>query len=177
MAAPAPRTISSTGVGLSAGVLLVAIEAFALTTTLPWIVAIIVGGSGGATAILLRLFSGGRRTDSAALVVLLVLGVLAVTAPDSPVAGAAGGLVVLALLLWLADDPERLSGGMRRAIPAIGVAGLAFGVAWVSAFLLPSTRVPTGVIAGLLVAVILLATALLARPEILEEEPALVPTS
>jgi hypothetical protein len=169
----ASRESAAGRVGVSSGVLAVALGLFSLTTTLPWVVALIVAGAGAAAAIALRSFSSGRRTDAAALLALFTLGVLAITAPDTPEAGVAGGVVVLALLLWLADEPGRLSGGMRRALPALGVTSLAFGVAWTSAFLLPAVRVPTGVIAGLLVAVILLVTLLLARPETLEAEPPL----
>lgn len=173
MAEGAPRRIATARPGASAAILAAAVEVFALTTTLPWVASIAIGAAGIAAAILLRTISEGRRTNTAAGIVLLVLGLLATAAPDSRLAGTAGGLAVLALLLWLADEPGRVAGGMRRALPAVGVAGLGFAVAWVSAFLLPVARVPTGVIAALLVAVLLLATVLFARPELLELEPPL----
>ncbi|MGP8077257.1 MAG: hypothetical protein ACLQD8_05295 [Thermoplasmata archaeon] len=173
MALPGRRTIATARVGLPGVLLAVTVEMFGLTTTLPWAVALVVGGAGIAAAIAVRTRSAGRRTDTAALLVLLVLGVLALTAPDTPLTGIAAGLVVLAFLLWLADEPGRVSGGARRALPAVGVTALAFGIAWVGAFLLPAARVPIGVVGGLLVAVILLAALLLGRPEQLEQEPAL----
>lgn len=173
MAEGGPQRIATPRPGLSAGVLAVTVELFALTTVLWWPLALAVGGAGAAAAIALRHLSGGRRTDTSAGLVLLVVAVLAIAAPDSRAAGLTGGLVVLALLLWLADEPGRVGNGMRRALPTVGVVGLAFAAAWASAFLFPATSVPTGVIGGLLVLVILLATALLARPELIEEEPTL----
>ncbi len=165
--------IAPAGAGASAVILVAAIVLFGLTTRLPFFFATAVGAAGAAAAIVLRVVSSGRSTDAATLLILLVLGVLAATAPDSRGAGLAGGIVILALLLWLADEPGRVRGGMRRAATAVGVVGLAFAVAWASAFLIPLAVVPTGVIGGLLVVVILLATTLFARPDILEREPPL----
>jgi hypothetical protein len=173
MVTTGPRSIATARVGLSTAILGVALELFGLTTSFPWYIALVLGGSGAGAAIALRLVSGGQRTDTAALLVLLDLGVLAAGAPDTRAAGIAGGVVVLALLFWLADEPGHVSGGMRRALPTIGLVSLAFGVAWVSAFLLPPTSVPTGAIAGVLVGVVLLATILFARPELIEREPRL----
>jgi len=173
MATMRPRRIATARVGLSAVILVGAIELFALTTLVPWMLALILGGAGASAAIALRAISGGRRTDGAALLVLLVLGVLAAGAPDTESVGIGGGVAVVALLLWLADEPGRVSDGMRRALPTVGLVALAFGVAWVSAFLLPSASVPTGVIGALLVVVILLAATLFGRPELLEREPPL----
>jgi len=168
-----PRPRAEARVGLSSGVLLGALLVFALTTELPWDLAVFVAASGGAAAVSLRVASGGRRSGTAVLIVLLDLGILAAAAPNSWPAGLAGGVAVLGLLGWLADEPGRVTGAMRRAVPSLAVTGLAFGVAWVSAFLLPATQVPTGVVGALLVAVLLLATALLTRPEALEQEPPL----
>ncbi|MFY9716921.1 MAG: hypothetical protein WAK40_03175 [Thermoplasmata archaeon] len=173
MAVPGAQPIAASRLGLSSGILAGALVLFGLTTDFRWEIALVIAGAGAAAAIALRLVSGGGRTDAASLIVLLTLGVLALAAPDSWSAGLAAGVGVLALLGWLADEPGRVTGGERRAVPAIAVVGLIFGVTWVSAFLLPPTRVPTGVVGGLLVAVILLVTALLARPELLESEPPL----
>jgi len=168
-----PRPIAEPRAGLSSALLAGAVLLFGLTTGFHWEVALVIAGAGAAAAIALRVISAGRRSDTAAAIVILTLGVLALAAPDSWLAGLAGGVAVLAMLTWLADEPGRVAGGARRALPAVGVVGLLFGVTWVCAFLLPPTRVPTGVIGGLLVAVILLVTSLLARPELIESEPSL----
>ena len=173
MASAPARTTAASRAGLSAGILAAGIELFGLVTSWPWAVAVVVGGVGAAAAIAVRARSEGRQGNLATAIFLVVLGVLAFGAPDTEAAGLGGGIAVLALLLWLADEPGRVTGGMGRALPTIGLVALAFGVAWFSAFLLPTTRTPTGVVAGLLVVVILLAAILLARPKLLEREPSL----
>ncbi|HTP53842.1 MAG TPA: hypothetical protein VML94_02620 [Thermoplasmata archaeon] len=173
MASPSARPIASARVGVSSVLLVGALVLFGLTTEFRWEIAILIGGAGAAAAIALRVVSHGRSTNTAVVVALLTIGVLALAATDSWSAALAGGVAVLALLVWLSDEPGRVAGGERRAALAIGIVGLIFGVTWFCAFLLPPTRVPTGVVGGLLVAVILLVTALLARPELLESEPPL----
>jgi len=170
VAAPAARRLVTPRFGIASVFLLATLGFFGLTTVLPWEFALVLVAAGGAAAIALRVASAGGRTNSAAIVVLVVIGILAAGAPDAWLAGVAGGASVLALLAWLADDPGRVAGSMRRAVPTLAVAGLAFLVAWGSAFLLPTSQVPTGVIAALLVGVLLIATLLLARPDVLERE-------
>jgi hypothetical protein len=170
MAAPSPRASTAARVGPSGAILAVALGGFSLTTDLPGTVALVVAGAGVATALVLRAITGGRRSDSAAAVVLLTIGVLGASAPDTRWAALGGGASVLALMLWLSDEPGRVAGGPRRALPAIGVTGLAFAGAWLSSTLLPSSPVSIGIVAGLLVVVILLATTLLARPAWIERE-------
>jgi len=173
MAAPNPRPMATARASLPAAVLVVALELFGLLTSFPWFLSLPIGGAGAVGAIVLRARSAGRQTDAAVLVVLLTLGILALGAPYTWSAGLLGGLVVLALLLWIADEPGRVANGARRALTGIGVVTLAFGVAWLSAFLLPSTHASVGVVAGFLVAVILLASVLLGQPELIERESSL----
>lgn len=177
MAAPEPRTIATGRAGITSGLLGAAILFFALTTDFPWYTAFAVAGTGVVAAVVLRSRSGASRSDPAALIVLLAIGVLAGGAAPTRLAGAAGGLTMLAFLLWLADEPGRVHGAVRRALPAVGLAALAFGIAWVSAFLLPSTPEPIGLAGGLLVLVIFLAAVLLGRPELFRREPPLTDLS
>ena len=84
------------------------------------------------------------------------------------VAGAAG----LALLLWLADDPDRPVGGPVRALPAIALPALALGIAWSSALFLPSGALPLGVAGGLLALTIIAVALLAGRPTLFDREEA-----
>ena len=177
MPAPGPRPISTGRAGITSALLGAALVVFSLTTDLPWYVAFSLAGTGIVVAVLLRTRSGGLRSDSAALIVLLVIGILAGGAAPTRLAGAAGGLTVLAFLLWLADEPGLVRGAVRRAMPAVGLAALAFGIAWMSAFLIPSTPEPIGIAGGLLVLVIFLAAVLLGRPELFRHEPPLTDLS
>lgn len=174
MASPGPRPMATPHAGIPGVLLVGAMEFFAIQTAFPLLLSVLVAGTGAGAAILLRTTTGGRRTDAAALVILLALGLLAVGAPYTWGAGLAGGAVVLALLFWLADEPGRVSGGTRRALPAVGVTALAFGIAWVAAFLLPSAPTSAGVVGGILVLVILLAAILFSRTDLIEREPALI---
>jgi hypothetical protein len=177
MSTAGPRTISTGRAGLSSALLGAAIVFFSLTTDLPWYAAFTIAGTGVVAAVVLRARSAGTRSDPAALIVLLSIGVLAGGAAPTRLAGAAGGLTILAFLLWLADEPGRVEGAVRRALPAVGLAGLAFGISWMSAFLLPSTPQPIGIAGGLLVLVIFLAAVLLGRPELFRREPPLTDLS
>jgi len=103
------------------------------------------------------------------------LAVLVLEAVASPVglgveliAGASG----VAFLLWLADDPARPVGGSLRSLPTVAVPGLALGIAWSSAFFLPSGSVPLGVAGGLLALTVALVAFLVGRPQFFDREEA-----
>lgn len=82
------------------------------------------------------------------------------------VAGGAG----LAFLAWLADDPAREPGGIGRARTTIAISGVALGIAWSTALLLPSNSATLGVAAGLLVFAVVALAFLVARPEAFDRE-------
>ncbi len=82
-------------------------------------------------------------------------------------AGASG----VALLVWLADDPARPSGGPARAQLTIGVPALALGIAWASALLLPSDSASLGVAVGLLVFVLAAVAYLVGQPRTFDRDP------
>jgi hypothetical protein len=165
-----PRAVSPNRVGYSAVLLIGAVELFSVESGFAWYLALAVGAAGAVSAVVLRSVSGGRHSNIAAALVLLVVGGLATDVPDAWTAGLAGGAVVIALLVWLADEPGRVGHASRRSLPALGIVALAFGVAWVSSFFLPTTPASTGLVAGILVIVVLLAATLFARPEWVERE-------
>lgn len=171
--AAGPKPLISGRAGPAGGVLGAALVLFALTTDLPWVAGFLLAASGIVAALVLRARTVGARSEAAVGIVLLVIGVLAAAAPDAPVAGIAGGATVLAFLAWLADQPGRPRGNVVRALPSVALAGVAFAIAWTSAFLLPSTRAPVGLAAGLLVLAIFLAALLLGRPDLFRREPSL----
>lgn len=103
---------------------------------------------------------------------LVGIGVLAVFAVPSGLTALYGGVASLALLLWLADDPDRLPGGVARALVRLLVPAVGLGIAWTSAFLLPGDIVPLGAGVALLVAVVILAALLLRSPQGLERDAA-----
>ena len=82
------------------------------------------------------------------------------------VAGGAG----IAFLAWLADDPAREPGGIGRARTTIAIPGVALGIAWSTALLLPSSSATLGVAAGLLVFALVALALLVARPEAFDRE-------
>ncbi|HTW56141.1 MAG TPA: hypothetical protein VMG36_06865 [Thermoplasmata archaeon] len=171
-----PRPLISGRTGPAGAVLGATLVLFALTTDLPWVAGFLLAASGIVAALVLRARTAGARSDAAIGIVLLVIGVLAAAAPATAVAGAAGGAAVLAFLAWLADEPGRVVGTVRRGLPAVALAGVAFLVAWASAYLLPRTSAPEGAAAGLIVLAIFLAALLLGRPDLFRREPALTAT-
>ena len=173
MATTGPKPIIAGRVGPAGAILGAALVVFGLTTDLPWIVAFLLAASGIVAALVLRARTSGARSDAAIGIVLLVIGVLAAAAPPVPLSGLLGGATVLAFLAWLADEPGRVRGAVRRGLAAVGLTGVAFALAWASAFLLPSTPTPVGVAAGLIVLAIFLAALLLGRPDLFRREPSL----
>ena len=80
------------------------------------------------------------------------------------------GLSGVALLVWLADDPDRPVGGILRARLTIAVPGLALGIAWAGALLLPSNSASLGVAVALLVFVIVAVAFLIGQPSTFDRE-------
>ena len=171
-----PKPLTSGRAGPVGGVLGATLVLFALTTDLPWVAGFLLAASGIVAALVLRARTVGARSDAAIAIVLLVIGVLAAAAPPTLLTGLAAGAAVLAFLTWLADEPGRVVGTIRRGLPSVALAGVAFLVAWSSAFLLPTTPAPVGVAAGLIVLAIFLAALLLGRPDLFRREPALTAT-
>jgi hypothetical protein len=94
---------------------------------------------------------------------LLALAALAVTAPPVSSAELFGGLATLAVLVWLADDPSRPSGGGRRAGLTIGSCAVGVAVAWSLLAVAPRPTGAVGVAGALLVVVLLVVAYLLVR--------------
>jgi hypothetical protein len=153
------------------GLLAAATVLFAAVSAVPWIVgfAIAAGGVGGTVALRSTLRPGIR--EIAAVPALGALVVLAAGAPSTPTAELLGGVVPIALLAWLADDPRRTSGGVGRAAPALILVLLAVAIAWSCAFLLPPGQALVGFGSALLVVATILVAVLLGRPDLIDREP------
>jgi len=105
--------------------------------------------------------------------VLLALGVLAFAAPPGPAPELLAGAGAVALLAWIAADPERPAGGIGRGALGWGLPGLAVGLAWAGTYLLPPSAAPVGVAGGLVAAAVIALAALIRRPDFAEPSPTL----
>ncbi len=123
--------------------------------------------------VVLRRVGGGRSRPVAPVPIRAGLGVAAVVSPLGLVPALAAGAAGLVFLLWLADDPHRPAGGVRRAGPGLLLPGLAVAMSWVSALLLPPGSATVGVAAGLLAFSIGAVAFLVARPRLFDREEAL----
>jgi len=154
----APRGGSWATVALAA----VAVATFGLVGGLPDFLGPTIGLVGLVLSSLLR-----RRRPAGAvfgpLPALAALGAIAVSAPPVPSAELLGGLATLAVLLWLADDPERPAGGGRRAAPALAGCGLALGIAWSVVLAVPPPSGAIGVAGAILASIFLLIAYLIVR--------------
>jgi len=92
----------------------------------------------------------------------LALAVLSATSPALPSTVLFAGLASLAMLLWIADDPERPAGGGRRAAPVLGPATLGVGLAWAVTLGLAGRGTNVGLAGGLVVVALVLLAFLLA---------------
>ncbi len=101
---------------------------------------------------------------------------VAMLSPYGLLAGLLGGASGVALLVWLADDPGRPAGGIGRSTLAIGVPGLAIGIAWASAFLLPPGAASLGVAVALLVFVVVAVAYLIGEPATYDREESPLPS-
>jgi len=139
-----------------------AVTLFGLVGGLPYLVGPLVGVVGLGAAALARRSSGAGPTLGP-VPVLLALGVLAVTSPAVPAAVLFGGFATVAVLLWLADDPGRPSGGGRRAVLALGSGALAVVIAGSLVLVARVSHAEVGVAGGILAFVLLLLAYLLVR--------------
>jgi hypothetical protein len=145
---------------------------FALSTDLPWYFAVTLALAGVGGSVALRRADDLAMVEFAAAPALVAVGGIALAAPATPAAALLGGGCALAVLLWLSDDPARTAGGVRRAVPTVLVAGLAFVVAWGSALILPETSGELGLAGGLLALSLVLIAVIVGWPHLLEREPA-----
>jgi len=140
----------------------VALGLFGLVGGLPDLLGPAIGIGGLAVAAWARR-RGPLGTEYGALPALVGLLVLATTAPTVASAELFGGLSALAVLLWVADDPARPAGGGRRAALPLASCGLAVGIAWSVALVLPHPSQEVGLAGGLLASVLLVLAYFLVR--------------
>jgi hypothetical protein len=128
-----------------------------------WVLAAVVAGVGATTA--LRLVRSAGLRPYAIAPATLGIAIAALAAVPTSATELVGGLGGVALLLWLADDPDRGPGGARRGASELLVPALGLGIAWAAAALLPGGALPFGVGAGLLVAALIALAAVLGALE------------
>ena len=157
---------------LSLSVLVLGAAVLGYLSGLPDEVGVVVAVGGVAVSAFLRFGAPGYLTWGTPVPALLGLAIVAVGSPSGLGIDLVAGLVGLAYLVWLADDPERPAGGAARSLPTVAVPGLALAIAWTSALFVPAGSVPLGV-AGALLALTLAAVALLVgRPFLFDREGA-----
>jgi len=167
-----PLRSSRRSAGLGATTVLVTVVVlFSLVTELAWFIAVPIALVGAFASVALRRSRGAASLELAAAPSVVAVGALAGVAPATPIAALLGGGSALAILAWLAEDPTRAPGGLRRARPTILVAALAFAVAWGSALLLPPAAGAIGIAGALLVVALVLIAAVLGRPRLLQAPP------
>ncbi len=132
------------------------------------IAVVLVGVAAG--GVLQRLRSHARLRSLAPVPVVLGLALVALDSVFGLLPELLAGLSGVALLLWLADDPDRPAGGVGRARLTIAVPGLALGIAWAGALLLPSNSASLGVAVALLVFVIVAVAFLIGQPSTFDRE-------
>ncbi len=163
MNVPAPLRGAPLGAVLGA-----ALALLALGTAFPWYIGLALALGSVAVATWIRAqFTDGRR-ELGVVLVLAALVVLASRAAATAGPILLGGIASLAFLLWLADDPHEVPGGVRRAAPSVLVAAFVVGVGWASALLLPSRNAVVGIAAGLFVFAIVVLAVFFGRPDLLD---------
>ena len=155
----APPGSPDRGGGLATTVLLGSVACFfGFLGGLPLPFGPVLGALGAAGSAAWRTYGPGRSTTAPLVPALVVLVVLTVTSPAGPATELFAGLTGLALLLWVADDPARPSGGGRRAASMIAPAALGVGMAWAITLAWAGRPQEVGVAGGLLaIALVLLA--------------------
>jgi len=103
------------------------------------------------------------------------LGLLSLLTPLTFLAELMAGLGGIAILLSLADDPDRPPGGLARSVPTIALPAAAVGIAWSGGILLPPGAAPIGVAAASLALALTAVAFLTGRPDLFDREEA--PTS
>jgi hypothetical protein len=166
---PVPPTPSG---ALGVAVLVGSLAGFALLTDLPWILALAIAASGAGGSVALRQWGGLRAIDLSAAPALVAIAALALGSPPTPLPSLAAGIVAVAVLVWLADDPRRAPGSLRRATPTVLAVTFALGIVWGCTLLLARTTADVGVAGALLAISLFLIVVVLGRPRLLEPRPA-----
>jgi hypothetical protein len=136
----------------------------------PW--GLVGAGAGVGLGGLLRASRWSSARAVAPLPPLVGLGAVAALVPIDVLVELYAGLVALAYLVWLADDPDRLPGGPLRALRTLSIPAIGFALAWLSSFLIPDVGAPLGVAVVLLAAVGAAVAFLLRTPESFDRDPA-----
>ncbi|HTT14740.1 MAG TPA: hypothetical protein VMG81_03055 [Thermoplasmata archaeon] len=118
----------------------------------------------------LRLAASGTARELAIAPTLGGLVALASAAPPTALLDLVAGLGGVAAIVWVVDDPDRPPGGLLRGFGTYAIPGLAVGIAWSGAVVLPGGTFSFGVVAALLVLVLLAAAYLTGRPELFDRE-------
>jgi hypothetical protein len=160
------------GLGWPLLLLAVVLAGFGTLGTLPLVTALTVALAAVTLGALPRLLPRRSLRPLAPVAPLVGLAVLADYAVPTGVTALYGGVAALVLLIWLADDPERLPGGSARALNRLLIPTVGLGIAWASAFLLPGGVAPLGAGVALLVVVVVLAALLLRSPEVFDRDAA-----
>jgi hypothetical protein len=101
---------------------------------------------------------------------LVALVVVAATAPLTAVSELLAGVGGVVAIVWVVEDPDRPPGGIARGATTIAIPGLAVGIAWSSALLLPGGSLSFGVTAALLALALAAIAVLLGRPDVFDRE-------
>jgi hypothetical protein len=146
--------------------------ALTLLGSLNWVAGALIAVGGASLASGVRAASPRSLQFLGLVPALIALGILASYASLSPVTGLAGGLAGLALLLWCAEEPDRLPGGLARGAGMLAVPAAGFGIAWTSSFLLPAGLGTVGIAAALLASSAAAIVLLLQSPRTFDRDPA-----
>lgn len=161
-----PSADEPKGGGAATVVLFAAVAAvLGLVSGLPVLVGPALGVAGVLVASVWRGASGGRPGAVTALPALVALAALTAAAPPAPSSELLAGLAGLVFLVWLADDPARLRGGGRRALPTVASAAVGVALAGTIALAVPTQNLGVGVAGGLVALALLLVAVRLAREE------------
>jgi hypothetical protein len=128
----------------------------------------VIGVLGVSAGVGLRALRFPVVRELALLPVLVALGVLALETPASPLGELLVGASGVVFVAWLLDDPSRPPAGATRGALEWAIPGLAVGLAWASAFLLPAGAAPLGVAGGLLAAVLIVLAYIVRRPQLFD---------
>jgi hypothetical protein len=172
MTDPAPRPPKALRLLGPFALLAAVLAAFATTSDLgfaPALLVALVGAGAGAGA---RAAAPRWARAVAPAPPLVALGLLATTAVPDLLTGLFGVLVAVVYLLWLAEDPDRVPGGIGRAVPRVLVPLAGGALAWASALLLPPGSATAGVAAALLGLLVAAVALLVRRPRALDGDPA-----
>lgn len=127
---------------------------------------------GVALGVALRRLRYATARALAPLPVVVGAGVATVVGPLGVAPEFAAAATGLALLLWLADDPSSLPGGVGRARSALALPALAVLLAWTATLVLPAGSGSLGLAAALLVFVLGAVAVLLSRPNAFDRDEA-----